>query len=236
MTTQPESKRYSRELKRQSPQQSRNFEPHPIHLVAQEPRRVAQRLQSDPRPYKQVRFLEQPSPPQPRNQQVCFLLHPCLKERHQQYLDLPPAPFRPPDRLLPHFQRHRLHHQDLIHLTHQQSRPWLNRTNLPILLGTPQIHMTDPPRRQLPFGIPSPVITPLTRTSTPLKATKWWQPLPTSNSVTQPVNGPVIKWPQPSDRTHQILGIGTRLSINSTNTSFYPKYRTTQSRNNMTLL
>src|SRR5260221_3516277 len=135
-TIQPESKRYSRELKRQSPQQSRNFEPRPIHLVAQEPHRVTQRLQPDSCPYKQVRFLEQPSPPQPRNQQVRFLLHLCPKERHQQYLDLPPAPFRPPDQLLPHFQQHRLHLRDLIHLTHQQPRPWLNRTNLPILSGT----------------------------------------------------------------------------------------------------
>src|SRR5260221_5205390 len=141
----PESRKYFSGQKLQLPQQSRNSRPHLTHPADQEPHLVAQRPQRGPRSYKQVRFLEQPSPPRPCNQQVRFLLRPCLKERHPQYPDSPAAHFRPQDPLLPHFQRHRLHLQDLIHLTHRQQ--WPNRTNPHDLCALTQHHMTGPPTR-----------------------------------------------------------------------------------------
>ncbi len=62
-TIQHESKKYFRGPKLRSLQRSRNLKLHPTHLVGQEPHPAAQRHQPDPHPYKQVRFLEQPSPP-----------------------------------------------------------------------------------------------------------------------------------------------------------------------------
>src|SRR5258707_5370509 len=60
-TTQPELRKYSRERKLLLPQLSRNLETRLTHQVVQEPHLVAQRPQQVHRPYKQVRFLEQPS-------------------------------------------------------------------------------------------------------------------------------------------------------------------------------
>src|SRR5260221_9859281 len=142
-TIQPELRKYSREQRPQLPRQSRNLKLRPTHPAGQEPHPADQRPQQDHRPYKQVQFLEQPSPPQPRNQQVRFLLRPCLKERHPQYPDLPPAHSRPQDPLLPHFQQHRLHLQDLIHLTHQQQ--WPNRTHPHDLWAIPPNQMPGTP-------------------------------------------------------------------------------------------
>src|SRR5260221_3365152 len=153
-TIQPESRKYSREQGPQLSRQSRNLKLRPTHLVGQEPHPADQRPQQDHHPYKQGRFLEQPSPPRPRNQQVRFLLHPCLKERHPQYPDSPAAHFRPQDPLLPHFQPHRLHLQDLIHLTHRQQ--WPNRTNYHDPCALPQNHITGSPPRLPPSRTPWP--------------------------------------------------------------------------------
>src|SRR5260221_1117020 len=149
-TIQPESRKSFREQTPQSPRQSRNLKLRPTHPVGQEPRPADQRPQQDHHPCKQVRFLEQPSPPRPRNQQVRFLLRPCLKERHPQYPDSPAVHFRPQDPLLPHFQRHHLHLQDLIHLTHRQQ--WPNRINPHDPSARPPNPHTRTPTRLPPFG------------------------------------------------------------------------------------
>src|SRR6267378_3734904 len=145
------SKHFFNGPKPQLPQQSRNFR---LHLVDPGLRHDAQ----EPRPHKQVRFLEQPSPPRPRNQQVRFLLHPYPKERLRPYPVSPPAHFKHPDQLLPHYQlRHR--HQGLIHQIHQQPRPWPSRINHHDPWVIPRNHMMEPPARLPPSGTHWPAIT-----------------------------------------------------------------------------
>jgi len=138
-----------------TPPKSNNYWNEPKQLSPQLSKNSKQSVNPPARPYKQV----------------CFLLHPCQKERHQLQSHLKPEPRLPVyqhQRPVPPnnqyklhclSQLHHSHLQAIHHLTYQLPQPWLNRTN-PEFWVQPQTHMIAPLRRPSPFGIPSPTIMP----------------------------------------------------------------------------